>query len=422
MQTDTPLAQSSCSAYRQPRRNDVYCGSRYAAKARGPNEDLATLQMTALQLAARGEYAGARFTIKRALAIDPLHPQANFLAGRIADEACDFESAAADYARALELDPQNEKFQFHMALNCFSRGRLADGAKLYRSRPSAQHADPYIRHLPRWTGASNDGTVLLWAEQGLGDEILFLRFLPLLKNHWNRMLVEVDPRLRPLYEHNFPDITFVDSGSPIQPQALAAQAPHGDLLTLFHRQISDFRFTDHRLAVPAGHQSAQKVLKQAVKGKQTVGLSWVTMSTVQPLLRSIPVQTLLQALSPEAHVLVNIQYLAQPEDLDVIESAGFTLLNRDEIDGYHDLLGLASIIAGLDKVLTIDNATAHLAGTLGADTMVLLPTLANWRWGCPGASVNWYTGLRTVWQSTRGNWSTAIDAVKTELQHSRKFT
>jgi tetratricopeptide (TPR) repeat protein len=380
-------------------------------------EDFASLQLKALDLARGGAYAEARFTISRALAINPLNARTHFLAGRIAEETLDFESAALHYGCALELDPKNEKFQFHVALNCFSRGRFGDGADLYRSRPSAaQHPDPLVCGLPRWRGEVMGGRILLWAEQGLGDEILFLRMLPLIKAHWSRLLVEVDPRLKPVYEHNFPDIGFIDRGLPVQASDLVAQAPHGDLLSLFHRRITDPQLVGHRLAVPGGHQQAQKALRNAFDGKQSVGISWLTMSTVHPLMRSIPVQTLLQALSPKTHVLVNLQYLAPAEDLDLIERAGFTLINRDEVDGYQDLVGLASLIAGVDKVLTIDNATAHLAGTLGADTVVLLPHLANWRWGRPGACVSWYPELRTFWQASRGDWSSTVAAAKTELR------
>lgn len=378
------------------------------------------LQLQALDLARKGGLAAAQEVLARAIALAPMEARSHFLAGRLAEEGCDFEHAQSAYARAVELDPQDQKVRFHQCLNHFSMGRWVDGARAYGKRPLEGHRDSKVIRLPRWDGRSQEGSVLLWAEQGLGDEILFLRFLSVIREHWRSLVIEVDPRLRSLYETNFPEVRFFDRGTAVPAVRFSAQAPHGDLLSLFHQRMVQNALASHCLQVPSEVLSSLSYWEQSADERMRVGISWLTMSPTQPLLRSIPVESLLSVLNPAKHIIVNLQYLAPECDLKCIEDAGFTLLNKHEIDCHQDLVSLAGLISKVDTVLTIDNSTAHLAGALGVDTYVLLPKLANWRWGDMRSNPTWYPRVKVFGQDALGDWSSPLRELEFKFDSWRR--
>ena len=374
------------------------------------------IHLLSLLMARDGKVETARLLIEAALRMAPGDPRLVFHAARIFEETDSPTQATGYYQRSLALDPRNQHTRFHMALNLLGMGRLAEGAALYASRPTALHANTSIRRLPRWDGTPRDGRVLLWAEQGVGDEIMFLRFLSVIPELHGMLVVEVDRRLRPLYERNFPQVCFQDRGTPFRAKDYCAQAAIGDLLCLFHARMGQPGFAAHALSAPAGDRAARRPVRLGASvRKKIIGISWLTMSQVHALERSIAIDEFLQAFDPDRHALVNLQYLAPPEDLDHIRQRGFELLVTPGLDCHQDLCGLAALISELDQVVCIDNSTAHLAGSVGQDVLVLLPRLANWRWPEGDKPTLWYPRVTTVRQQEARNWQQVLWEVRSRL-------
>lgn len=355
-----------------------------------------------------GKVAKAQPLIEAALELTPQDPQLLFHAARILEEVDRARDAAAHYERALQLQPRDARTRYHRALNLLSLGMVSEGAPLYAARPTATHPNSAVRRLPRWSGAPSGGQVLLWAEQGVGDEIMFLRFLSVVPEWHESLVVEMDRRLRPLFERNFPNVTFVDRGSPVQAKRFVAQAAAGDLLCLFHPRMRYAEFRRHTLAARGAGDVRRLPERSAIGHRKIIGLSWLTMSTEQGLSRSVAIEQLLDALDPRRHAVVNLQYLAPEQDLAHIRQRGFELLDPGALDCYQDLQGLAAVICELDHVVCIDNSTAHLAGTLGQDTLLLLPKACNWRWQDGDRDTVWYPRVRPLRQQEAGSWQEPI--------------
>lgn len=122
--------------------------------------------------------------------------------------------------------------------------------------------------------------------------------------------------------------------------------------------------------------------------------------------RSVVMQELLSAFDPARHALVNLQYLAPPQDLEWARQAGFELIST--ADCFADVEGMAWLISRCDSVASIDNTALHLAGAMGVQTYGLIPHLPNWRWQVCGGSCGWYPRVQLMIQEQDGRWDAEL--------------
>ena len=165
-----------------------------------------------------------------------------------------------------------------------------------------------------------------------------------------------------------------------------------------------------RVAVLAATTLATAMLAATTPAKQRIGLSWLSMNAEYGRQRSLSLPALLDAFSPQRHVLVNLQYLAPPEHLQAMRERGFELV--DGVDAYQDIEGLAALMAGCDRIASIDNSTLHLAGALGLPTLAVIPRLPNWRWQQHGERSAWYPSLELLRQAVAGSWSAELETLR----------
>ena len=120
-----------------------------------------------------------------------------------------------------------------------------------------------------------------------------------------------------------------------------------------------------------------------------------------------------QSLSDKNYKLVNLQYDASAEELEELKTNhGIEVINVAEVDNFHDLDGLAALLSACDKVVSVDNTTVHLAGTLGVQTDVLLSFAHDWRWGGDSSASYWYDALTLYRQEYINNWQQPLEALR----------
>jgi ADP-heptose:LPS heptosyltransferase len=142
-------------------------------------------------------------------------------------------------------------------------------------------------------------------------------------------------------------------------------------------------------------------------------VSWRSSNPETGAGRSLPLWELAQVLGGEGRRLVNLQYGSVQEEIAEAQvRCGICVEQVPELDCQNDLDGLAALIMACDEVVSIGNATAHLAGALGQKTTVLLPYSPSWRWMAKGEESPWYQSVRLRRQAERGNWSSVIQAVR----------
>jgi len=362
----------------------------------------------ALYLANQGDLDHAHKVIDQALMACARDAELDYIKARLSDESLDYDNSILFYRRCLALAPNHRKASFHLALALLTTGDLPGGAALYNNREFPPEAETFAQISP-WDGSDRDTDILLWAEQGLGDELMFFRLLPHLESYHGRFTVQCDPRLVRLLASNFPRFHFIPRNQPIDDlKRFSLQAPIGHLLTFFYDQLSNPSI-QRRVLKPIIKPELNRQL-EAKGNRLNIGLSWLSMNPERGVFRSIPLDLLLKDLSPERHRLINLQYLAPESEIQKCRSRGFDCVA--DIDCFQNIEDMTYAIAQCDAIVTIDNSTLHLAGSLGTRTLALLPRESNWRWQWDSRSTYWYPTVELLRQDNAGDWSVPLEGLK----------
>lgn len=291
-----------------------------------------------------------------------------------------------------------------------ARGHYDEGLRLLEGRYELDDAwryfNPALLNLPRWCGESLDGKVLLVAaEQGLGDCIQMMRYLPRLAElNVAKVIMEVPRELFSLAQESYPEVTFVE-------RVLGSALPMGfdlwiGVASLAYRLGAAQATIPYRrgyLSVPAESRLYwQRRLAELAQGQRPrIGIAWSGRPTHRAdRRRSIPVDLMVAAMRSTDAWFFPLQ--THVPDLKVANLVNIA-------DELVTLADTAALIMEMDLVITIDSAPVHLAGALGKDTWLLLPARYEWRWGLDGEGNDWYDSVKVIRQHTHGAWTELLE-------------
>ena len=313
--------------------------------------------------------------------------------------------------RALACQPGEPNAEYALAFTELLLGQFDAGWKHYEARlrtgqrefPNRQFAQP------RWTSENLAGrTILVHAEQGVGDTIQFVRYLPLVMERGGRVILECQPSLKPLLK-NFPGVqAVVAQGEALPP--FDVQAPLLSLPGIFRTTLASIPNKAPYLKVPDG---IKLELPATSPDRLKVGIAWAG----NPVLQSDLVRSLqLTKLSP-LFTLPRVSFFS----LQVGPASRQLALLGDgpkPIDlgaSLSDFAKTAAAIAQLDLVISVDTAVAHLAGALAKPVWLLLPFAPEWRWLLDREDSPWYLSMRLFRQPAPEDWEGVIVRLKNEL-------
>jgi len=361
----------------------------------------------------------------RALSIKPDYLTALFNLGNTFQALDKLDEALQTYARAHVIQPDYVEATYGTALAQLLDGNFVDGWHNYESRwkmPGHKAMRPYP--YPRWKGNKlATGHLLLWGEQGVGDEIMFAGLIPELlgtgsqesQSTGNEVILDCDARLLPLFRRSFPGlhvVTGFDAARPPDP-GIAAHLPTGSLPRFFRTSELAFSRTLSPYLMPDRAHRNQFRGRYAW-GKKVVGVAWHTKNAKTGRSRSMELAQFAPLLRDDI-LWVSLQY-GDHADLEKQASAAQIPLFIDrEVDQFQDLDLFAAQVAAMDLVITIDNSTAHLAGALGVPVWLLLPFDRDWRWLQARADSPWYPTMRIFRQPKAGDWASVVSAVAKAL-------
>jgi tetratricopeptide (TPR) repeat protein len=373
----------------------------------------------------QGKLAEAVACYERALALRQDYAQAHYNLGCALRALGNVDEAAARFGSALALQPDYSQAGFTAALVQLLQGDFATGWQNYERRwQSIDHRTPMRRYpQPLWRGEKlASGRLLLWGEQGVGDEIMFAGLIPDVLRLGNRCLLDCDARLKPLFVRSFPGIDVIPRRDPTNDYAerhrelnIRAHLPCGSLPSLFRTSHAGFAATTspYLLADPAKRDRFRA--RYAQSNERLVGLAWYTTNRKTGRDRSIDLSQFVPLFARPGIRWISLQY----GDHDALErektAASAPILIDRSVDQLANLDLFAAQIAALDLVITIDNSTAHLAGALGVPAWVLLPFAPDWRWLLAREDSPWYPTLRLFRQPKRGDWQSVVREVATLL-------
>jgi hypothetical protein len=316
--------------------------------------------------------------------------------------------AAACFDEALRVAPDSALAQFNKATHLLLMGDFAKGWPLYESRwrKPDQHGKRDFE-APLWLGESKIAgkTILLHAEQGLGDTIQFCRYVPMVEALGAKVVLEVPPSLKTL-------MTMLPGT-----RSLVAR---GEMLPLFdlHCPIMSLplAFGTRLYTIPhnvpylsATPQAADRWQSRlGPKHRPRIGLVWSgTQKHKNDQNRSLPLAALapLLSLDMEFHAL---QKELRPDDRAYIAVGAPVAFHGDDLRDMNDTAGLTT---AMDLVISVDTSVAHLAGALGKPVSILLPFTPDFRWLLTREDSPWYPSAWLIRQPAIGDWASVIGRV-----------
>jgi tetratricopeptide (TPR) repeat protein len=365
----------------------------------------------------RLEEAAASF--EQALKLKPDYALAHYNLGCVFEDLGRLEEALCSIHRALEIQPDYPQARFGQALAQLRNGDFATGWRNYESRwQSPDHDTPWRAYpQPSWRGEKlAEGRLLVWGEQGIGDEIQFAGLIPDALRTGNRITLDCDARLKPLFARSFPEVKVVSGCKPAESESteIAAQLPTGSLPALYRTSEAAFAATrSPYLKADAGER--EEFRAHYSDGRRLIGLAWHTKNQRTGRKRCIALEQLAPLFALSGIRWISLQY----GDFDALEeqaaAAHAPLLIDRTVDQFADLDRFAAQVAAMDQVITIDNSTAHLAAALGLPVWLLTPFAPDWRWMEKRAETPWYPTLRLIRQPSLGDWASVIESVKGSL-------
>lgn len=335
--------------------------------------------------------------------------------GICARDRGDLDQAFNCFERALGLSPENPLARFHRGLARLYGEDYAAGWLDYESRFADSTLQGFKLAGPRWQGESLDGAgLVVAAEQGLGDEIMFASCLGDLPD--NEMIgISCSSKLAPIFRASFPSCKVFDKEATLPSGFSNCRAiPAGSLPGLYRPNRESFPRKAYLRASDTGRKKAQAFLDTLPAGKR-IGISW-RGGTEQSRrrLRSLPFDNLAGLLGQPGISWISLQYGDCADDLACLrEVHGVTLLHpQDLLDDYD---ATAALVEGLDLVITVCTAIAHLAGALGKEVWVLAPKVPEWRYGLDFHFMPWYRHVEVLRQPEAGDWPALLTQVRQRL-------
>ena len=358
----------------------------------------------------------------RAISLKPDYAEAHYNRGNVLGDLKRYEEALGSYDQALILRPDYAEARHNKALLLLGRGRLREGFELYPARwQTASFVGGNFRgKVPRWDGRTQQGQLLLWGEQGVGDEIFHASLLPLVPQDGIRITVAADKRLHAIFRRSFPYASVIDSSTlAMQKDAdYTAQAPVGDLggILGLDAEMLAARQTSFLRVDEARREALRKAPGFPERGP-VVGLSWKSSNKKFGAEKSLRLSDLAPILSVPGVSFVNLQYgEVAAEIAEAREAFGISVHEVQGLDVFNDIDGLLALIDACDVVITTSNVTAHLAGSIGKKAVVLVPAGKGCLWYWQGGSNDlWYPSLTRLAQQRVGDWGGAIAAAARHL-------
>jgi tetratricopeptide (TPR) repeat protein len=357
---------------------------------------------------------------ERALALRPDYAKAHYNLGTARLAQANPDEALAEYRKALAIQPGYAQAAFAESLTQLLKGDFTAGWQNFEWRWQAKnlHETPMRAYpQPLWKGEKfASGRLLIWGEQGIGDEIMFAGLIPDVILTGNRCILDCNARLKPLFARSFAGVDVVTVQDEQQnPSAdIVAHLPSGSLPGIFRRTPAAFADTTSPYLV-ASAAARERFRVRYADGRRLAGLAWHTTNQKTGRSRSIDLSLFAPLFARREIRWISLQYGDHRALENQAKAAGAPILIDRSVDQLANIDIFAAQIAAMDLVVTIDNSTAHLAGALGVPALVLLPAAPDWRWLEEREDCPWYPTLRLFRQPKLGDWHSAIQRVQSVL-------
>ncbi len=372
----------------------------------------------------RGDLVGARALYEKAIEISPDYPDAHNNLGNLLLFMDDVDGSISHFDKAVELNPKSADMRFNRSFSILNQGKLREAWQDHRLRFEKDSPTPErIWPWPNWTGEELGGKkVLLWGEQGIGDQVIHSRGVAAIAELTSACTLECDARLQKLLARSFPNANVCaveDAASRVH-----AVGPYDfqcstlDATFLLNSSPTDIPGRAYLKADPQLTKELRAKYLNQSGGRPLIGISWWSGWTFHSHFKSTDLDKWVNILNKPQLAFMSLQYGNRSSDIDALRSKrGLDVMEDREINPMGDLDPFAAQVAAMDMVVTISNTTAHIAGALGVPVLNMTPTGPGrlWYWFIEGDKSPWYDSMKIFRHRYDEGWDEVLDDVSEYL-------
>lgn len=329
----------------------------------------------------------------------------------------EYDSAIENYKKAINVFPEFPQANFKLSLIYLAKENFSEGWDLNEFRTKIKEANvnqKKILNLNLWNGKKFNGSLFVHGEQGVGDQILHSSIINDLYQRHKKISLFVDHRLVSLFERSFKKIKIIGTNI----NQFNSNDRHillGSLGRFFRRSINDFK-KEHKPYIIPDPQKVNQFKKIFSKNKCIkVGISWNSIG-LKNKEKNISLNQLSKILTLDNFEFINLQYGNTSKERKLFEKKfNVKITNYEDLDLTNDFESQAALIKSCDLIITISNTIAHLAGSLGTPTYLLLSKFPLWWWFTNRSNSLWYNNVKLFRQSKDGEWKDVVNNIYKKL-------
>ena len=399
-----------------------------------------------------GEYQEAITEFEKAIKINPNLDLAMAGKGNALIELGNYEAGLKELSNALKINPslevaklnqlvahiyqkndnevlrlfenlhdsnkENSEFLFRYSLYCLLQKKFSEGWLLYEKRFDTKGYKTFVpKTIPLWKKINFNTKLLIIGDQGIGDQILFSSMLNEVDSSIKKTLL-INRKLKKIYQRSFPDINLLDENTTIVEKEFDGYIYLSSLGQFFRPDINSFENLSSSYLVD--DKTLTQTLKNKIKfnKKAICGISWKSTNTKLGSQKNLTLEEMISIFNLDIN-FVNLQYGDVKEEIENFRKTHHIPLEYiDNINLYEDVDAALSIINSCDFIITTSNTTAHLAGAIGKETLVLVPYSRGrlWYWNSSDGKCLWYPTITIFEQQKDGDWSVPLLNIKQYIQ------
>jgi len=337
----------------------------------------------------------------------------------------DLDESKRKFLQILKINPDHKQTLAALSTHYFLEGDWLNGWIAYeaRFREGGMPLRPFIQKM--WEGEDLSGkTILVWGEQGVGDEIMYASILADLIKEDVTVLCETDERLVSLFQRSIPMSSFFSKKDPpikeLRSSLIDFQCPMGNLGRWLRYESKCFSI--ERAFLKPDQKKKQMLREKYEKHKMLiVGLTWHSANKETGPQKSLKLQDLKLLFDIPGVRFVDLQYgCTVDERASFFNKSGYKIFHDDSVDQLKSLDDFAAQVASMDLVISISGTTIHMAGALGVPAWAMLQVVPNCKWMLDRDDTPWYESVRLFRQTVAGDWIPVIRKIAKELKIYQK--
>lgn len=342
-----------------------------------------------------------------------------------------YQEARKQLEKILTIDPEHNEAKNNLVLLMLGTRDFTNGWPLFSKRVQFNQQNLGLQSLiasgvikPEWQGQEiPEKTLLVTSEQGIGDQIMHTQQLLSFDNENTDIILTCNEKLVSLFTRSFPKFTVLADTRQIPDELIPKINYQTSLIDVAHKRgidLENYKTPSAYLKVHDDLVNDFKDRYSKLSSKPKIGIAWQSNAPTGGR-KSIQLQQWKRLLKLPNYQFVSIQYSADPQEVAKFNSKNGTNLYFDEsFDPFIDVEKAAAQIATLDLVISISNASVHLAGALGIPVWLLLPKSPVWHWFKEGTHSPWYATVEIIRQTKPMNWSPLLSTISNRLERITK--